>query len=149
ADEHLADGAREAFVEGEPLAAPVAACAELDHLALDGVARFGLPLPDALLEFFAAELAVVDALFGELAGHDHLGGDAGVVCAGQPEGIVTAHAMPAGDDVNFGMLQHVAHVERAGDVRRGDDERKYASAGFGVGVEDTPIDPPPRPMRLE
>src|SRR5262249_2180774 len=116
ADEDLAHGAREALIESEALAGPVVACAELDHLALAGVTGFGLPLPDALLELFAAELAIVDTFFRELAGDDHLGGDAGVVGPGQPEGVVAAHAMPAGDHVNLGVLQHVSHVEHAGNV---------------------------------
>src|SRR5438874_2993704 len=57
--------------------------------------------------------------------------------------------MPADDGVDLGMLQHVAHVERSGDVRRRDDEREDASTGFGGRVEDAPIDPPPRPVRLK
>ena len=60
ADEDFADGAGEARVEGEALAAPVAARAQADHLALDGVAVLLLPLPDALFEFFAAQVAAVE-----------------------------------------------------------------------------------------
>ena len=66
------------------------------------------------------------AFFGEFALDHHLGGDAGVVGAGQPEGVVAAHAMPADGDVDFGVLQHVADVERAGDIGRRDDEREDA-----------------------
>ena len=128
ADEDFADGAGEAGIEREALAAPVAGGAEADHLALDGVAGLGLPLPDALFEFFAAEVAAVDAFFGELALDHHLGGDAGVVGAGEPEGVVAEHAMPADGDVDLGVLEHVADVERAGDVGRRDDERKDAAA---------------------
>ena len=83
ADEDFADRAGEAGVQGEALAAPIAARAQPDHLALDGVAVLRLPLPDALLELFAAHGAAVEALFGELALDHHLGGDAGVVaCRG-------------------------------------------------------------------
>ena len=127
ADEDFADGAGEAGVEGEALARPVAGGAEADHLALDGAAGFRLPLPDALFEFLAAEVAVVDPFFGELALDHHLGGDAGVVGAGQPEGVVAEHAMPADGDVDLGVLEHVADVERAGDVGRRDDEREDAA----------------------
>ena len=149
ADEDFADGAGEAGIEGEALAAPIAGGAEADHLALDGVAGLGLPLPDALFEFLAAEVAVVDAFLFELAGDDHLGGDAGVVGAGEPEGVVAEHAMPAGGDVDFGVLQHVADVEDAGDVGRRDDEREDASGLGGVGAEDVGVNPPLRPMRFE
>ena len=43
--------------------------------------------------------------------HHHLRGDAGVVGAGQPERVVAEHAMPADDDVDLGVLEHVAHVQ--------------------------------------
>ena len=72
------------------------------------------------------------AFFGELAFDDHLGGDAGVVGAGEPEGDVAAHAVPADGDVDLGVLQHVAHVEGAGDVGRRDDERECRLAGLDI-----------------
>ena len=86
---------------------------------------------------------------GELALDDHLGGDAGVIGAGEPERGVAAHAMPADGDVDLGVLQHVAHVERAGDVGRRNDERKYRFAGLECGVVDAGFDPPLSPVGLE
>ncbi len=106
-------------------------------------------MPDALEKLLAAHLAAVEALFGEFALDDHLGGDAGVVSAGEPQGIVAAHAMPADDCIDLGVLEHVAHVERAGDVGGRDHERKYAAAGLGIGMENAAVDPPLGPMRLE
>ena len=149
ADEDFADRAGKARVEREALAAPIAGGAEAHHLPLDGVAGLGFPLPDALFELLAAEVAVVDAFLFELAGHHHLGGDAGVIGAGQPEGVVAGHAMPADGDVDFGVLQHMADVQHAGDVRRGDDEREDAAGVFRGGAEDAGVNPPLRPMRFE
>ena len=55
---------------------------------------------------------------------DHrLGGDAGVVGARQPEHLLAIHARFAGQDVLDRVVQHMAHVEHAGDVRRRDDDR--------------------------
>ena len=149
ADEDFADGAGEAGIEGEALAAPVAACAQADHLALDAIAVLRLPFPDALDEFVASQGAAVEPFFGEFAFDDHLGSDAGVVGAGQPEGVVAAHAMPADGDVDFGMLQHVADVERAGNVGRRNDEGKDARLHLFRGVEDTGVNPPLGPVRFE
>src|ERR1019366_1333585 len=101
--EDFADRAREAGVQGEALAAPIAARAEADHLALDGVAVLGLPLPHALLEFFAAHGAPVEALFGQFALDHHLGGDAGVVAAGEPQGVGAGHAVVADGDIDLGV----------------------------------------------
>ena len=149
ADEDFADGAREAGIEREALAAPIAGCAQADHLAFDGIARDGLPLPDALFEFLAAQIAVLDALLFELARDHHLGGDAGVIGAGQPKSVVADHAVPAGDNVDLCMFQHVSDVEDAGDIGRRDDDRKDAAGLFGGGAEDAGVNPPLRPMRFE
>ena len=58
-------------------------------------------------------------------------------------------AMPANGDIDLGMLQHVAEVERAGNVRRRNYEREYAAGAPGGRAEDPGVDPPLRPMRLE
>ena len=54
----------------------------------------------------------------ELALHHHLGGDARVICARDPQGSLAAHPMPAGQDVHLRLVQHVAHVQAPGHVRR-------------------------------
>ena len=77
-----------------------------------------------------------DAFFGEFAFDHHLGGDAGVVGAGEPEGVFAAHAVPADGDVDLGVLEHVAHVEDAGDVGRRDDEREDLGARLGDGAKE-------------
>ena len=103
----------------------------------------------ALLKLFAAEVAVVDAFFLELAGDHHLGGDAGVIGAGEPEGVIADHAMPADGDVDLGVLEHVADVEDAGDVGGRNDEREGAAGIFRGGAEDARVNPPLRPVRFE
>ena len=60
-----------------------------------------------------------DLAFGvELALDDHLRGDAGVVGAGLPQRVIAAHAVVARQRVHERVLERVAHVQRAGDVRR-------------------------------
>ena len=97
-------------------------------------AGFGFPLPDAALELFAAEHVAVEVFFGELAFDDHLGGDTGVVRAGKPEGGVAEHAVPADGDVDLGVLEHVAHVEGAGDVRGRDHQGEGLAPDCAVAV---------------
>jgi hypothetical protein len=135
--------------EGEALARPVDAVADGLHLIDDASAVLALPLPDALFEGLAAELMASDSFFGELAFHHHLRGDAGVIGARQPEGVVAAHAMPAGGGVHDGVVHHVAHVQRAGDVGRRDDHGEYRAGAVRVGAEDVLVDPPLGPRRLE
>ncbi len=131
-DEHLAHRCREARIQGEALAAPVAGSAEAPQLAHDGAAGLRLPGPDLLQERLAAHLAAADvALLGQLALHHHLGGDAGVVGARQPQGGLAAHALEPGEHVLQRVVQGMADVQRAGDVRRRDDDAEGCSGGIG------------------
>ena len=57
--------------------------------------------------------------------------------------------MPADLRIDDGMLEHVAHVQRAGDVGRRDHQRKVRLAGAGFDVEELFVHPPLGPMRLE
>jgi len=72
-----------------------------------------------------------------------------MVHTGKPKRGEAAHAVPADGDVDLGVLQHVAHVERSGDVGRRNDERKYRFAGFIARVINAGFHPPLSPMGLE
>ena len=52
-------------------------------------------------------------------------------------------------DIDLGVLEHVADVQRAGDVRRRNYERKTVRPEFSRGAEDSVFDPPLGPMRLK
>ena len=80
---------------------------------------------------------------------DHFGGDAGVVGAGKPEGDVAAHAMPADGDVDFGMLQHVAHVEEPVTLGGGMTSENVGFPGFILRAIDAGFDPPLSPAGLK
>ena len=75
-------------------------------------------------ELFAAEGLAGGAFGDDLFLDHHLGGDAGVVGAREPEGLVAEHAVPADEDVHLGLVEHVAHVEAAGDVGRRQENRE-------------------------
>ncbi len=72
------------------------------------------------------------AFFGKLALDHHLGGDAGVVGAGEPKGAAARHATPAGEDVHLRLVEHVAHVEAAGDVGRREQDSEGLAGGEGA-----------------
>ena len=149
AHKNFADRAGEPGVHGEALARPVAALAERDHLARDRAAGFRLPLPDFLLELLAAQVAVVDAFFGQLPYHHALGGDAGVVGAGQVERVVAAHAVPAREDVDLGVIEHMPDMQRAGDVGRRDDNGKHFTGRARIGAIQPFVVPGLRPALLD
>ena len=122
-DEHLEHRARQALVHGEALARPVAGGAEPLQLVDDGAARLRLPGPHLLEELLAAERAPARLLaLHQLALDHHLGRDAGMVGARLPEHVAPAHALEAAQHVLQRVVERVAHVERAGDVGRRDDD---------------------------
>ena len=65
------------------------------------------------------QVVAADALFGQLALHHNLGGDAGVVGARNPAGVVALHAVIAGQAVHDGLVEGVAHVQGAGHIGGG------------------------------
>ncbi len=123
-DEHLLDAARVLRVHGEPGAGPVAGSAESAELLEDDAAVLLLPFPDAVDEGIAAEVIAVPDLAGLAEGFldDVLGGDAGVIGAGEPEDFLAFHAGLAGEDVLDGVVEDVPEGEDAGDVGRRDDD---------------------------
>ena len=127
-NEHFRDRARQTLVKGESLAAPVAGGAEALELGDDRAAQFRLPRPDALDERLAAERAPVRLLpVHQHAFDHHLCGDAGVIDARLPQHVAAAHAPVTAQDVLKGVVERVAHMQIAGDVRRRDDDAKRLS----------------------
>ena len=132
---------RETFVEGKAFASPVDAVAEAAHLAEDPAAVLFLPLPDALDELLAPQVVAGPALLAELLLDLVLGGDAGVVHAGQPQRLVALHALAAGEGVHQGVLEGVAQVEGTGDVGRRDHDGVRRLLAGRVGLEVTALHP--------
>ena len=135
-DEHFLDGVGAALIHGEALTLPVAARAELLQLADDTVAVLGLPIPCTLEEAVAADHLLGQAL-GAHGLHDlGLGGDGRMVRAGDPQGGVALHPLGADQDILHGVIQCMAHVQLAGDVRRRhhDGIRFLVRVGFRVEI---------------
>ena len=134
--EGLPHGLGAALVHGEAGAAPVAGDAHLLLLLHNAVAVLLLPLPHPLEELLPAQVVAGQALLGaQLLLHLDLGGDAGVVRAGDPQGGVALHPLEAGQDVLKGAVQGVAHVELACDIGGRHDDGKGLFLGIRVPVE--------------
>ncbi len=129
--EHLGHGARERRIHGELVAAPVDRRAQAAQLVGDHAAGLLLPAPDAFDERIAAHFKAAPAFRVELSLHHHLGGDSSMVGAGLPERVESAHAPVADERIHDGVLEGVAHVQRAGDVGGRDDDRIGGTAAAG------------------
>ncbi len=134
AHEGVGDDLRELVVHGEVFAAPVHAVAQAAHLRGDGVAALFLPFPDLAGEGLAAQVVAAHALFLQLALHHDLRGDAGVVGARHPQRVVAPHAVVARQAVHDGLVERMAHVQRAGHVGRRQLDGEVLAAGRGAGI---------------
>ena len=135
-------GAGQALVEGEALAGPVDGVTDGAHLVGDGAAVLLLPLPHLGDELLTAVVVAVLAL-GLL---EHrldlgLGRDTRVVHARQPQHLVALHALAARERVHESVVERVAHVELAGDVRRREDDGVRRLVASRVGREMSGVDP--------
>jgi hypothetical protein len=77
----------------------------------------------------------VSALLGELLLHHVLGGDAGVVHARDPHGVLPRIRSRRIIASWIACCQRVPDVQRTGDVRRRDDDRERLAVVVGLGVE--------------
>ncbi len=59
----------------------------------------------------------------------HLGRDAGMIGARLPQHVRAAHALEAAQHVLQGIVQRMAHMQRAGDVGRRNDDRVRLGVG--------------------
>ena len=149
ADKDLADGAAAALVHREALAVPVERGAERTQLEHDAAAELLLPVPDALEELLAAELIAVRALLAELALDLCLRRDAGMVAARDPDRVVALHAVVADQDVLQRVVERVAHVQLARDIRRRDDHAVRLLALVDLCVEELVLLPELIPLLLK
>jgi hypothetical protein len=88
----------------------------------------------------------------ELVLHDLLRGDAGVVGADLPQRFQAAHALVADQHVHHRLLERMAHVQGAGDVRRRQQDavRLALSGRLGrANLELAALLPAGVPLRLD
>ena len=140
--EGLANGLGAALVHGEAGTAPIAGGAHLHLLFNDAVAVLLLPGPNALQELLPAQVVASQALLvAEGLLHLDLGGDAGVIRAGQPQGGIALHPLEAGQDILQRGVHGVTHVELARHVGWRHDDGKGLLVRVGLRPEAAVIHP--------
>jgi len=149
-DEGLQDRLRVAGVERVDRAVPVAGGAELAELAEDDAAVLVTPGGGRLDELLAAEVvARLAFLLPEFLLDAGLGGDAGVVGAGEPEGGLAFLSGAADHDVLQRVIEQVPHVQDAGDVGRWDHHRERFAGRVDLTLETAGRDPAVVPLLLD
>ncbi len=131
AHEHLEHGAHVALVHGEALVLVVERASQPFELLDDRGSGRRPPLPHALDEALAAEVETRLALGAQLLLDHRVDGDRGVVGAADPERVAALHPPQADQRVLDRPVQGMAHVQLAGDVRRGQRDRVGLAAGVG------------------
>jgi hypothetical protein len=147
-DELLAHRARQPLVEREAGARPVGRHAEPLQLLEDDAAVALLPGPHALQERLAARARGGRCPRSQRALDLDLRRDAGVVGARLEQGLEPLHALEADERVDDRVVEGVAEVQVAGDVRRGDDDGERRLRARGVGGEGL-VGPAPHPTGLD
>src|SRR5213075_2458204 len=98
--------------QGELFPRPVAAFPDLPHLPQNHSAAFFFPLPDAPFKLFPPELPIVDPLLRQLPHHHALRRDSCMIHSRQVQGVVSPHAMPPRQDIDFSVIEHMPdHTE--------------------------------------
>ena len=147
-DEDLDHRAGEVRVHRELFAAPVHRAAQAAQLARDRAAAFRLPFPHLGDELLAGVVGALVTGGFELALDDHLRGDARMVGADHPQGVLALEALVTDHDVLKRVVERVADVERAGYVGR----RVYDGKRLGLralGTEQAALLPMLVPARLD
>ena len=92
---------------------------------------------------------VVNALIHKVFHHHALRGDACMVRPRQIKGVVSSHPVPAGENVDLRVLQHVPDVQRSGHVRRRNDDRKHRPGRIRIRFEQLFLYPEVCPTRFD
>ena len=112
----------ESVVQGEALARPITGGAQASDLLGDAAAVFFLPLPGALDEFSRPSSSRFMPSLASIFLHQHLGGNAGMVGAGHPQGRDALHAVVADHQIFHGDEHGMPGVQFTGHVGRGDGD---------------------------
>ena len=72
-----------------------------------------------------------------------------MVGPGNPERLEPQHPLPPDEEILQRIDQRVAHVENAGDIRRGDDDAVGLFLRMGIGFEIAPLFPERVPLFLD
>jgi hypothetical protein len=100
-------------------------------------------------EVLAAQVVAAQAGFLQLALHDDLRGDAGVVRPRHPQRVVAPHAVVAGQRVHDRLVERVAHVQRARHVGRRQLDAERGPGGVERRREVAGTGPARAPARLD
>ena len=119
---------------GKGFAVPIGAGAQTLQLANNRAAGFDLLLPDARQELVPPHVTARRlAILRHLALGHHLRGDPCVVGAGLPQRVIPFHPVPAHQNILQRVVEGMAHVQAAGDIRRRDHNGKGRMPRLGIG----------------
>ena len=111
------------FIEREASSLPVATASHLFELSEDASFVVVFPLPNPFHEFLTSQIVPRFAFFfAESFFDDRLRCDSRVIGTGHPQCGVALHPLHANEDILQRVVQSVAQVQRAGHVRRRDDD---------------------------
>ena len=139
-DKHVYHALGADLVHGESGAVPVTRRAKFLELLQDNTAMLLFPLPGMLEKLLAREVALLDALGGQLVDHLGLGSDGRMVGAGHPQRVFAHQTGTAYEYILDSIVEHMPHMEYTCDVRRGNHYSERL-AGVRLGVKQFMVHP--------
>ncbi|MBA7699272.1 hypothetical protein ES703_107963 [subsurface metagenome] len=142
------DGPGVGLIHGEYLSAPVAGTSQAFELLKNSAAICVSPIPGPLKEFLPPQGLFIEPLLLQCRNDLGFSSNTGVVGTRQPEGIVTQHSGAADQDILNGVVQHMPHMQDAGDIRRRYEYREGLSVVRFARLEKAVLLPVAVPFRL-
>ena len=141
-DEHFPHCPRQTRVESESGAVPIARAADRLELLDDRASVRVHPFPHALHERLSSEVLPRESFLLELALHDVLGRDPGVIRARYPHRVPALHSLESDEDVLDRVVQPVTHMQGSRDIRRRDRDHVRIFRIGCLDMERASIEPP-------
>ena len=146
-DKGLGHRLRKMRVHGKLLAAPIHRAAQTAQLRGDRAAACLFPFPDLVDEVIALIFAAAITRRLHLALDHHLGRNAGMVCAHDPQSVFAAQSLVTHNDVLQRVVERMADMQAACDIGRRVDDGKAGRIG-ALGPEQAALLPMGIPARL-
>ena len=127
-------GLHDRRVERENIAFPVGACSEPGMLLGNPGAILANPHPGSFDKGLAADVMAREPLPGKFPFDDVLGGDTGMVFAGDPQHTISTHPVPAHKRVRQGIFETMTKVEFTRHVWRRHDDAVGVTGATGLEI---------------
>ena len=130
-NKHLDNTLATLLVHCECRTVPIARCTQLAQLFQDDATVLMCPRPGMLQELLTCQVALLDTLASQFLHHLSLSSNRSVVGTWYPTSVLALHAGTTHQDILYGIVQHMSHVQHTCHIRWWNhDGIRLSSIGF-------------------